>query len=71
MSWFNGGLFNAEISEGAIGSFCAIHILKRWIKENYMQQKSWNPTCIKIILTKSSNQFQAFPVLETGSSDFH
>ena len=33
MSWFNGGLFNAEISEGAIGSFCAIYILKRWIKE--------------------------------------
>ena len=65
------GDFDFEISDGYMGSFCAIHHLKSLIKEPTCNKKPEKPTCIDLILTNSPRQFQATLTLETGLSDFH
>ena len=65
------GVFNAEISDSHMDSFCAIYHLKSLIKEITCCKNPDKPTCIDLILTNSSRQFQATLTLDTALSDFN
>ena len=65
------GVFNAEISDSHMNSFCAIYHLKSLIKQPTFYKNPEKPSCIDLILTNSPRQFQATLTLEAGLSDFH
>ena len=65
------GDLNVQISDTIVGSFCAIHKFSRLLQELSCCKNLKNQTCIDLITFNFPKDFQEFPILETGLSDFH
>ena len=60
------GDFNINIEEQHIKGFCDNYSLKSLIRQPTSYKSPSNPSCIDLILTKSTQKFQSTCVLETG-----
>ena len=65
------GDFNACVDDEALQTFCKSYSFNSLIKQPTWFKNPENPSCIDLILKKTTSSFQTKFVIETGSSDFY
>ena len=65
------GDFNAGVEDASMKNFCSSYNLSSMINKPTCFKNPDRPSCIDLILTNCSRNFQNFCAIETGLSDFH